>query len=75
MRVIPSFDKLEDRDACFDLGFEAAAVKQLALEGGKETLAHGVVETVADRDIEGRTPAWSQRLPKANEVYWLPWSE
>src|SRR5216683_6686778 len=49
MRVIPSFDKLEDRHACFDLGFEAAAVKQLALEGGKETLAHGVVETVPHR--------------------------
>ena len=47
VRVIPSFDKLEDRQACFDLGFETAPVKQLALEGGKETLAHGVVETVA----------------------------
>jgi len=41
MRVIPSYDKLEDRRACFDLRLEAAAVKQLALEGGKETLAHG----------------------------------
>src|ERR1700686_2849860 len=49
MRVIPAFDKLEDRHAGFDLGFEAAAVKQLALEGGKETLAHGVVETVSHR--------------------------
>src|SRR3984893_13080105 len=25
--------------------------------------------------IEGRTPASAQRLPKASEVYWLPWSE
>src|SRR6202795_2237206 len=49
MRVIPSFDKLEDCHAGFDLGFEAAAVKQLALEGGKETLAHGVIETVPHR--------------------------
>jgi len=40
MRVVPSFNKLEDRDACFDLGFEAAAVEQFAFEGGKETLAH-----------------------------------
>ena len=48
VRVIPSFNKLEGRHACFDLGFETAPVKQLALEGGKETLAHGVVETVAD---------------------------
>src|ERR1700688_3280042 len=49
MRVIPSFDKLEARHASFELGFEAAAVEQLALEGGKETLAHGVVETVSHR--------------------------
>src|SRR5208282_2802325 len=25
--------------------------------------------------IEGRTPASWQRMPKAIEVYWLPWSE
>src|ERR1700676_4468346 len=49
MRVIPSFDKLEDRHAGFDLGFEAAAVKQLAPEGGKKTLEIGVVETVPHR--------------------------
>src|SRR4051795_3142386 len=24
--------------------------------------------------IEGRTPASLQRLPKASEVYWLPWT-
>src|SRR3977135_3294946 len=56
MRVIPSFDKLEDRHACFDLGFEAAAVKQLALEGGKETLAPGVVVPVPHRAQRGPPP-------------------
>ena len=25
--------------------------------------------------IDGRTPAWRQRFPKARDVYWLPWSE
>src|ERR1700685_2276754 len=49
MWVIPPFDKFEDCHACFDLGFETASIKQLAFEGGKETLAHGVVETIADR--------------------------
>jgi hypothetical protein len=47
MRVIPSFNELEDSHACFDLGLETALVKELAVEGGKETLAHGAVEAVA----------------------------
>jgi hypothetical protein len=48
MRVIPSFNELEDRHACFDLGLETARwSRSLAVEGGKETLAHGVVEAVA----------------------------
>jgi hypothetical protein len=47
MRVIPPLDELEDCDACFDLGFETAPVKQLALERGKETFAHGVIEAIA----------------------------
>jgi hypothetical protein len=25
--------------------------------------------------IDGRTPASRQRIPKASEVYWVPWSE
>ena len=48
MRVIPSFNKLEDRDECFDLGFVAKAVEQFAFESGKETLSHGIVEAIAD---------------------------
>ena len=75
MRVVPAFDELEDRHAGFDLGFEAAAVEQFAFEGGKEALAHGVVEASPTEPIEGRTPASLQRSPKASEVYWLPWSE
>src|ERR1700733_4778281 len=46
MRVVPPFDKFEDCQARLDLSFEMTAVKQFAFERGKETLAHGVVETV-----------------------------
>ena len=35
MRVIPALDELEDCYACFDLGFEAAAVEQFAFERGR----------------------------------------
>ena len=75
MRVVPTLDEVEHRHAGLDLGFETLAVEQLAFEGGEEALAHGVIEAITHRAIEGRTPACSQRLPKANEVYWLPWSE
>jgi hypothetical protein len=46
MRVIPTFDEFEDRHARLDLSLEMTAFEQLAFEGGEETLAHGVVETV-----------------------------
>ncbi len=26
------------------------------------------------RPVDGRTPALRHRIPKATEVYWLPWS-
>ena len=48
MRVVPPFDEFEDRHARLDLGFEAGAVEQFAFERGEETLAHGVVEAIAD---------------------------
>src|ERR1700694_1518915 len=56
MRVIPPLDELEDGHAGLGLGFEAAAVEQLAFEHGEKTLAHGVVETVADRTHRGPHP-------------------
>jgi hypothetical protein len=34
---------------CFDLGFETATVEQFTFERGKETLAHGIIEAIADR--------------------------
>ena len=49
MGIVPPFDEVEHRHARLGLGFEAGTVKELALEGGEKTLAHGVVETIADR--------------------------
>ena len=53
MGVVPAFDELEDRHAGLALGFEAAAVEQFAFERGEETLAHRVVEAIADRAHRG----------------------
>ena len=47
MGVVPPFDEVEHRHARLSLGFETGTVKELALEGGEKTLAHGVVETIA----------------------------
>ena len=49
MRVVPAFDEFKDRHARFYLSFEMTAVEQFTFEGGEETLAHGVVEAIADR--------------------------
>src|SRR6266436_3277221 len=48
MRIVPALDEFEDGHARFYLGFEAAAVEQFAFERGKETLAHRVIEAIAD---------------------------
>ena len=49
MGIVPALDEIKQRHAGLDLGLEAAAVEQLAFEGGEEALAQGVVETVAHR--------------------------
>src|ERR1700738_4433505 len=53
MGGVPAFDKLEDCHAGLDLGFEAAAVEQFTFERGEETLAHRVIEAIADRAHRG----------------------
>jgi hypothetical protein len=53
MGVVPAFDELEDCHAGLDLGFEAAAVEQFTFERGEETLAHRVIEAIADRTHRG----------------------
>src|SRR5260221_7695857 len=56
MRVVPALDEVEDRHPRLDLGLELAPVEQLAFQGGEKALAHGVVETVADRTHRGSHP-------------------
>src|SRR5215471_18980179 len=42
VRVVPPLDEVEDGDARLGRGGEAAAVEELALEGGEEALAEGI---------------------------------
>ena len=53
MGVIPSLDEVEDGRARLDVGAEAVAVEELALEGVEEALAHRIVIAVADRSHGG----------------------
>src|ERR1700726_5054892 len=53
MGVVPPLDEFEDGHARFYLGFEAAAVEQFPFERGEETLAHRVIEAIADRAHRG----------------------
>ena len=73
--VVPSLNEAEDRHASFSLGLGLATVEQFAFEGGEKTLPHRFVVGVADRSMDGRTPASLHRSPKAIEMYCDPWSE
>src|ERR1039458_1589626 len=53
VRIVPALDEVEDRHSCLGLSLEAAAGEQFAFQGGKEALAHRVIETVADRTHRG----------------------
>src|SRR5215467_12240302 len=46
--IVEALDEIEDREAAFGLRAEATTIQKLALQGGEEALAHGVVECVAD---------------------------
>ena len=47
-RVVPALDEVEEGKPRVGVGAEALTIEQLALEGRKEALEHGVVERVAD---------------------------
>jgi hypothetical protein len=72
MGVVPGFDKLEDGHSGLGLSLETAFIEELTLQGGKEALAQGIVETVSDRSGGRRTSVSLHRFPKAIEVYWHP---
>src|SRR5260370_40409192 len=46
--AVAAFYELDARHAGLALGFEAAAVEQFTFERGEETLAHCVIEAIAD---------------------------
>ena len=48
VRIVPTFDELEHRQAGFRRGLKGAAVQQFTFQGGEETLTQGVVKAVAD---------------------------
>jgi len=58
-----------------DLGLEASPVEQLAFERGKETLAHGVVEAIADRAHRGSHPGLRAALAEGERGVLPPWLE
>jgi hypothetical protein len=72
MGIVPTFDEAKQRLASLSRRMEGFPFQQFTLQGGEETLAQGVIETITTEPMEGRTPASRQRLPKASDVYWLP---
>ena len=53
MRMVPSLDKLKDRQAGFGLRLAMPSIEQFTFERGEEALTEGVVETVAGRAHRG----------------------
>ncbi len=45
------------------------ATKQLCFQSCEEALGHRLSVGAADQPIEGRTPAWMDRLPNAADTY------
>ena len=56
LRIVESFDEVEDGVARVTVRFEAAAIQQFTFQRGKETLRHRVVIAVADRTHRGANP-------------------
>ena len=50
MRIVLSFNELKDRQAGLRSSVEGLPIQQFTFQGGDETLAHGIVETVAERN-------------------------
>ena len=62
MRIVPALDELTHRPTGFGRRAEGAAVDQLALERGEETLAQRIVATSSRRDwvaVTDGTHGWA----------------
>ena len=75
MGIVPSFNEFEDRAARLYWILKTAAGQQSHSSVAKKLSHMALSKQSPTEPIEGRTPALSQRWPKAKEVYWLPWSE
>ena len=69
-RVVPSFDEFEDGHAGLGLGLEAGRSSNSDSRVAKKLSHMALSKQSPTEPIGGRTPASSQRLPKASEVYW-----
>ena len=49
MRIVQSFNKIEEGQSCLGLDLEPASVKEFACQSGKETLTQGVVKAISER--------------------------
>ena len=65
MKIVPSFNKGKYCLASLNRRMEDFPVQQFTLQCGKETLAHCVIETVADRTHGGTYASFSAALPKS----------
>ena len=72
--IVEALDVLKQGKSGVGFCGKTPAIKQFAFQAGEEALAQGVVVAVADRTMDGLTPACLHRLPKATEVYCDPWS-
>ena len=54
VRIVPTFDELEERQTGRGARAKGAAVQEFALQSSEKALAQGVVETISDR-TRGRT--------------------
>ena len=75
MGVVPALDELEHR-----LRASAWVWKRRRSSSSHSSVAKKLSHIALSKQsptepIEGRTPASRQRIPKAIEVYWVPWSE
>ena len=62
MRVVPAFDEVEDFVACHTVIGEPISVEELAFEGGKEALGHGVVVAISPATHTGSDGTGGQSL-------------
>jgi hypothetical protein len=66
--IVEALDEFEGRTMRFGLCLEATPTKQLAFEGGEETLAHGVVIRVADRAHRGAYACIAAAAPSGDGI-------